>query len=366
MKCIVAGSAIFSMLFGSGNIVFPLMLGRTWGGDWFIPLVGWLIAAAAVPMLGFYIAMLYNGNRDELLAPIGKYCTFGLMLIVMSLIGPFGILARAVNVSFGGFIPLLPNLPLWGFSAIYITLFVLCGLRPDKVVSMIGIIFTPLKFGGLTAVIVAAMYVGGKIPGSTGTALVSDQFINGFNMGYQTMDLLFALITGGSIYSYVQNALPEKDRSDKAKLLKMTGIACAIGTVLLTVAYMGLMILAAQYSDQLAGVPDASLFGKITELALGSNAAWFTAIVVAVSCFATCIILGTVFTDFVHKDILRERFSRGAILAFTGVFAFTVSLLGFAKVCAFINMIVEKLYPLLMIFMAGRMVYYYAVVSKKK
>jgi LIVCS family branched-chain amino acid:cation transporter len=362
----IAGSAIFSMLFGSGNIVFPLMLGKMWGGDWFIPLIGWLIAAVAIPMLGFYGAMLYDGERQKLLAPIGKHCSFALVFIVMMLVGPFGVVARVVNVSFGGFGNLLPQLPFWVFSAVYVFLAVLVAYRPDKIISVIGIIFTPLKFGGLAAIVIGAMYIGGQIPSSSGSGSACTQLTSGFGMGYQTMDLLASVLFASNIYLYMKNSLPEADRNDRAKLLKFVGVACVIGALMLAAAYIGLLLIASQYSDQLAGVPDESLLGKIAELAMGSSASWFISVVIAISCFATAVMLCTAFTDYVHKDILKEKFNRTVVLVCVGAVAFIVSLLGFGQICSFLNMVLEKLYPMLMVFIAGRMVYYYAVINKKK
>ena len=53
----VAGFAMFSMVFGAGNIVFPLILGRDsttlslWG------ILGWGLTSVLVPTLGYYAAL---------------------------------------------------------------------------------------------------------------------------------------------------------------------------------------------------------------------------------------------------------------------------------------------------------------------
>ena len=74
-KIIITGLAMFAMLFGSGNVIFPLILGKdsgnqlSWGG-------GFLITAVLVPLLGLFSAMLSHGDYKMLLAPLGKAPSF--------------------------------------------------------------------------------------------------------------------------------------------------------------------------------------------------------------------------------------------------------------------------------------------------
>jgi LIVCS family branched-chain amino acid:cation transporter len=363
-KSMVAGCAIFSMLFGSGNIVFPLILGKIAAGNWTLALVGWLIAAVLIPMIGFYGAMLFDADYKKYLAPMGKYLTAILMFIIMNLVGPFGVIARIVNVSFGGINNLAPQMPLVVFSAIYVLLTVILAYKPDKVVGLIGKIFTPLKFGGLAVIVIGALYFGESFSYNCPNPIEAS-FLKGFNMGYQTMDLLGCLLFSGSIYYYIKNAMPKEDINDKKKLLNLVGIACVIGSVMLAIAYAGLLLIGVQYSAQLSMIADEAILGKIAELSMGTEASWFVSIVIAVSCLATAVVLCSVFTDYVYKDLLKEKFNRTIILFCVGLLAFAMSLLGFGKICSILGMILEKVYPALMVFIGIRIVYYYAVINKK-
>ncbi|MDR1289278.1 MAG: branched-chain amino acid transport system II carrier protein [Holosporales bacterium] len=365
-KSIVAGFALFSMLFGSGNIVFPLVLGQTCPDNWPLALIGWLVAAVLIPMIGYYGAMLFDADRKKYLAPIGRHVTAILMFIIMMLVGPFGVLARIVNVAFGGINNLAPEISIGMFSAVFTVISVALALHPGKIVQVIGIIFTPLKFGGIAAIVLGALYFGGSISHVTESPLLpSTTLITGFNMGYQTMDLLASLIMASEIYQYLKGAMPESDRNDKKKLLRFTGAACLIGGIILSIAYIGLLLIGVQYSDRLADTPAEAILGKIAELSMGSSASWFVSIVIAISCMATAIILCSVFTDYIHEDVLKKKFSRKIILGLVGIVMFTISLLGFGQICAILGMILEKIYPALMIFIGCRIVYYYAVINKK-
>jgi branched-subunit amino acid permease len=98
---------------------------------------------------------------------------------------------------------------------------------------------------------------------------------------------------------------------------------------------------------------------------MGYSASWFVSIVIAVSCMATAIVLCSVFTDYIHDDVLKKKFDRRIILGLVGITMYVVSLLGFGQICAFLGMILEKIYPVLMFFIVGRVIYYYAVINRK-
>jgi LIVCS family branched-chain amino acid:cation transporter len=362
----VAGFAIFSMLFGSGNIVFPLVLGKGHPSGWLFALVGWLVAAVFIPMIGYYGAMLFDAERNKYLAPIGKHATAILMFIVMMLIGPFGVLARIVNVAFGGINNLAPCVSIGWFNSIYTLITVIFAMFPGKIIEIIGVVFTPLKFGGIAIIVIGAMYFGGPFYNADLNPVpVMTSFLDGFSMGYQTMDLLASLIMAGGIYQYLKNTLPEEDRNNKKKLLELTRSACIVGSALLSMAYIGLLLIGVQYSEHLVSTPSEAIFGKIAELSMGYSASWFVSIVIAISCLATAIILCSIFTDYVYEDILKKRVSRTIILGVVGVSLYTVSLMGFGQICELLGMVLEKIYPAIMVFIGCRIVYYYAVINRK-
>jgi LIVCS family branched-chain amino acid:cation transporter len=355
----IAGFSIFSMLFGSGNIVFPLVLGRDVASNWFWALIGWLITAVAIPLTGYYGAMLYDADSKKYLSPIGKHLTALLMFVIMMLVGPFGVMARIVNVSFGGIHNLSPSTSVVLFNAVYIAIMMLLACRPGKIVQIIGLIFTPLKFFGIAAIVIGAIYFGSEFTQYDIKIPAGEAVFCGFNMGYQTMDLLAAFIMAGTVYHYLKNAVPQKDKEDKKLLLKFTRLSCIIASFILAIAYIGLLLIGVQYSDQLATTPGEEIFGRIAELSMGYYASWFVSIIIAVSCMATSIILCVVFTDYVHKDILKEKFNKNIIFISVGITTFAMSLLGFQQICSIMGMVLEKIYPALIIFVGIKIAYYY-------
>ena len=363
-KVVLAGFAIFAMIFGSGNIVFPLIIGKNFASHWSISNLGWLLATVFVPLIGYYGAMLFDADTKKYLKPTGKYFIAIFTFLVMMMTGPFGVTARGVNVSFGGIHILSPNMPEWIFNIIYVAITILLAWNPGKIVHLLGTIFTPLKFGGIALIVIGALYFcESSIPVSEIPRLVA--FINGFEMGYQTMDLLAAFIMATSIYVYIKNALPDDKKNDKNQLLKFCAWACLIGGIVLTVVYTGLAFVGAKYSIALQDTPDEALFTEVAKIAMGSYASWFVAIVIASCCLATNIVLSSIFTDYVYKDICKEKINRKLILILVGITTVAVSFLGFAKLCSLMGLILAKLYPIMIIFVIARIIYYYAKGSKE-
>ncbi len=357
-RVIVAGFAIFAMLFGSGNIAFPPILGKTFVSGWGIANLGWLIAAVVIPMLGYFGSMLFEAETEKYMKPLGKHITALFMLLVMVMVGPFGVAARCVNVAFGGIRVAMPDCPDLLFNIIFCIVATILAWNPGKLIQLMGTIFTPLKFGGIAIVIVMAMLMANsEIP--TNNFSASKTFLEGFEMGYQTMDLITAFFMTAPTYLYIKNALPEKERSDNKLLIKFSGWACAVGGLLLAVIYTGLAYIGAKYSTLLAETPDESLFAKIADISMGNFATFFVAIVIAIGCLATNIALASMFTDYLHKTILKEKINRSVILLLTGACTLGMSLLGFAKICSLMATILSKLYPALIVFVILRIFYYF-------
>jgi LIVCS family branched-chain amino acid:cation transporter len=126
---LTGGFAMFSMFFGSGNLVFPLIIGVKTYENPLHAIYGLLITAVLLPFFGLFGIMHYRGDHTVYFSILGPYSRFLLSLLMLGLMGPFGVIPRCISVAFGGVHLLYPTLPLWVFSLIFAVLCVaLCGV----------------------------------------------------------------------------------------------------------------------------------------------------------------------------------------------------------------------------------------------
>ena len=60
---VLKGFALFAMLFGAGNLIFPPMLGKTLADSWAIGTMGFILTGVGFPLLGILSTSL-SGKKD--------------------------------------------------------------------------------------------------------------------------------------------------------------------------------------------------------------------------------------------------------------------------------------------------------------
>lgn len=342
---LTAGFALFSMFFGSGNLVFPFVLGREVTGAFPIAILGFIFTAVFMPVLGFLGVTLSQGSPGIFFNKLGKTGTFLFILLCLSLMGPFGVMPRCVGLSYGGFAMNFPDVPLWVFSLGFCTLAGILIWQPNKVVPIIGIFLTPFKLGGIIFLILIGLYFA-KTPVAS-TYIPLEALNSGAKIGYQTMDLMSALFFCGSIVEYLKLKLGKTDQ----KMIFIYSIYSGfIGVLLLAIAYTGFIILGASYAPEIMYTPSEKLLVTISSLAFGSLAVPIVGFTICVSCLATSTILGKLFTDFLKDKVLMERITYHQSVVITMCLCFAFSLLGFDGIVQFLATILMWLYPALIVY----------------
>jgi LIVCS family branched-chain amino acid:cation transporter len=130
-------------------------------------------------------------------------------------------------------------------------------------------------------------------------------------------------------------------------MIKMSIGASLIGALLLILVYMGFIGLGAKYAPYLQDAQPEHLLVAIGGHALGYFAKPIIAIILAVGCLATAVILSTLFVDFLSQDLTNERLKRPPAIFITMVVTFAVSLLGFSKLMVILSEILDVAYPAL-------------------
>jgi LIVCS family branched-chain amino acid:cation transporter len=331
------GIAIFAMLFGAGNIVFPLALGRNTGSMVYAGLAGFIITAILIPLVGLIASMLFDGNYRAFFDRLGKIPSRFLIMVCMLLL-TVGI-ARCIVLSHGNIEDLLHGMSLFSFSAISTVLLFICTIKRARVLDILGYVLGPVKLILLLSIIVFGLLGSQILPLSelaTGQA-----FGMGFASGYNTFDLIGTIFFSSLVLVGLRRSMKDASLSDIAYAGMQAGI---VGGLLLAVVYAGFCVVAAKFGPELANIEEQNLLSTLSYLILGKSGV-LANITVAVSCFATAVALTAVVSDFIKTQVFVDRVSYIQSLIMVLTITFGLANLGFDKIKQLAVPIVVICYP---------------------
>lgn len=340
---LTAGFSIFSMFFGSGNLVFPLLMGHTVGDHYLYGLLGLAITAVLVPFLALFSMILYDGNRQAFFSTLGKWPSFAVTAIILALMGPFGVVPRCITLAYGSFKVPFPEVSLFVFSLAFVAAIAALIWRQNRVVEIIGIFLTPWKLGGMIIVILASIWAGHQPIPAPKPALETVAW--GAYLGYQTMDLIAGFFFSAAIVAYLrQHATSSKE------LFSMSLKASTLGACLLMLVYYGFVTMGARHSIHFTQAGPDELLTLISGYSLGNLSTVIVSLTITVACLATAVILSELFVEFIQTDISQGKISHPWAIVITCILSLAMSMLGFKTIMSFLATILSFAYPALIAF----------------
>lgn len=338
-----AGFALFSMFFGSGNLVFPIAVGVESEGHYLMASLGVLCTCVIFPLLGMFGMVLYKGNIHDFFSGFGRRGSFLFSLLALSLMGPFGVLARCLTVIHGALLLMFPTLPLAISNFLVCLIIYFLTIRKNKVVTILGTVLTPFLLLAIGAIVFFALK-SGTLPQAVDYKGLN-AFANGFFKGYQTMDLVASFFFSGFVINHLIQVSSKE--ANFASPLKLFLKASLIGAALLYIVYFALVFLGWLYAPLLLHTPAQEMFGKIALESLGSMAAPSICVVVIFACLTTALALTSLFAEFLRKEVAQEKIGNKLALLITLGIVFFVSNLEFSGIANFLAPILEAIYPAL-------------------
>src|SRR5688572_9085728 len=117
-RYLTMGLAMFSMFFGAGNVIFPLIIGQATGEQIPYALLGLLLTAVGIPFTGLITMILFQGDYNNFFARFSTSLGLLLMWMIMLLLGPFGAIPRCIALSYSTCKAILPSLSSPLFSGL--------------------------------------------------------------------------------------------------------------------------------------------------------------------------------------------------------------------------------------------------------
>ncbi len=338
-QTIIYGFAIFSMFFGSGNLVFPLQVGIENAYNWQAAYLGFFCTGIILPFLGLFVIKLKSGSYEDFFAEAGILAKFIIPIFTLSLLGPFGVVPRCITVAFGGFEYIAPQIPILYFSGIFcIICFFIC--KNEKAMfNILGKFLTPILLVFLIILIVSAVWTAPELLAYNDE---KNGFSSGFNIGYSTMDLFAAFFFSSIVFKQIES---KNSHLTKAELIKAAIKPSMFGGTILALIYLGFAYIGAHYTHALSDISGQMLLPTIAHHVFGNLGAIFISIIMILSCLTTAVALQNIFTKYICSfDIIGPKYFN-IILLITSIISFTFSLFNFSGIAAILSPLLEISYP---------------------
>jgi LIVCS family branched-chain amino acid:cation transporter len=337
-----AGLALFSMFFGAGNIIFPLIVGRLSGTETPYAIIGLGFSAVAFPFLGLMAMMFYSGNIHSFLARLGKGPAFALLFALQMSQGPIGAMPRLLTLMHASIKSYFPNLSLLIFSFIVCGIVFILTVRPQRIIHFLGAILTPLLLLTLGLIIlIGSVWAPAAQPVDQGSIY---HFGQGLKLGYQTMDLTAALLFATVVLPHLSQGI-----QDQRLIRRRMTQASLIASGLLMATYIGLCWISAHHSWTFGDVPPECLLHRIALQTLGPVGGIISAAAVFLACFTTAISLASVFSSYLRQNIFKDRINNPTALSITLAVTAIFACLGFSGIVKLWGPLLEILYPALIV-----------------
>jgi LIVCS family branched-chain amino acid:cation transporter len=308
---VTTGLAIFSMFFGAGNLMYPLRIGALSGDQTLWGLLGFLTTAACLPVLGLFAMILFEGDYKAFFNRLGANAGSIVIFISMLIIGPLIAIPRIVTLSHTMTAPFIPLEFLKAinpfsslvFSLIFLGITFLLTFRENNIVDVLGNIISPLLLGALAIIIGKGCWFAGTT--AHNSEPISENFLRGFTIGYETLDLLGAIFFSSIILTILRKTTGKDAQQSQHSLALISLKAGILGVSLLGLVYIGMSILG-MYYGQGADVNSGELFRIVSVNILGNNGTLVIATAVLMACLSTAIALSAVIAEYIQYEICKN------------------------------------------------------------
>ena len=318
---LLTGFALFAMLFGAGNLIFPPMLGYETNSSWIMTMLAFTITGVGFPFLGILsVSIAGNGIKDFANRVSPKFSIIFAIISILA-IGPMlaiprtGATAYEITFLYNGM-----DSPIYKYIYLiaYFGIVILFSLRANKVIDRVGKILTPILLILLFLIIVKGAFFTDL---SVKPDIYPHAFKRGFLEGYQTMDTIASIAYAGIILTAIKSGRTLTQKQEFSFLIK-SGLVAIISLALI---YGGFAFVGAKMHSVLNTQDKIELLVRTTSYLLGSYGNLVLAICVAGACLTTAIGLVATVGEF-FSSITSFKYEK--IVIFTVLISFALSVLG--------------------------------------
>lgn len=343
-------SLLFGMLFGAGNLIFPVSLGQKAGNTVALATLGFCITGVGLPLLAIIaMARTESASMAELASKGGKNFSIFFSCLLYLCIGPLFAIPRTASVSFQvGLYPFIGEahhkIGLFIFTLLFFLAALYFSLRPGNILTYVGKILNPLFLFFLGILLLTAfLHPMGSIQSLPATGeYAKNSFVTGLLEGYNTLDVVGALAFGNILIENVKN----RGAKDGKEVSRLSIVSGSITTVMMATLYFALAFTGAG-SRALFSIQDngGDALHSISTHYFPRFGGVLLGLIICLSCLKTAVGLITAismaFTEMFPKGLKY----RNLVFVFT-FFSFAISNLGLSRIIQYTVPALYFIYPM--------------------
>jgi len=328
--------AIFSMYFGAGNLIYPLIVGRDSGVLLPIGFIGFLISGVLIPLAGLVAMVLFDGDYVSFFQRLGKNVGNLLIFFCILILGPVIVMPRIITLSHIMIAPMFGG-SMFGsinycsslcFAILFLTITFFATYKESKIVDILGIVVGPLLLITLIIIIVKGIFTQSHdviTPLASRVAV----FLKSFLLGYGTLDLLASLFFSSAIGTLLQKSYPSISTKERIWYVVVCG---SLGVLMLAIVYLGLSIIGMLHGAALRDAGGGDLFRDLALNVLGHGGSFVVGVSVCMACISTAIAIVVVVAEYIEQVIFAHKLSYFYCLLITLVSCIPLSIIGLDQV----------------------------------
>ena len=348
-ETILVASTFFGMLFGAGNMIFPVHMGQLAGSNFWPATIGFIVTAVSMPLLGIISLGVSNKNDlFELGSLVGEKYKYIFTIVLYLTIGPFFAIPRCATTSFTVGLTNIINgnekLYLFIFTFVFFAIVLFFALKPNGIINWIGKFLNPafLIFLSILIIVVLINSKNNISEFMPDNSYLTKPFFNGFLEGYNTMDTIASLAFGITIITIIKNFGVTENKNITKNIISSGLITCTLmALIYILTTLIGVKSLANFQISENGGVALSQIsnfyFGKIGNILL--------LLIITFACLKTALGLVVSCSEIFNTMFPKFLSIKQWAVVFT-IFSFIISNFGLSSIINYSIPVLMFIYPM--------------------
>lgn len=345
------GFMTFAFFLGAGNLIFPPFAGMLAGGNMPLAMLGFLITAVGLPLVGLIAVAKAQG---KVMAMLPVFAATTLAIAIYIIIGPAFAAPRTGLVAYEiGAKPFIDdttatfllgslelNLSQLLYTMCFFTVTMLLALFPGKLLDSVGKVLTPILLILLVGLAASVMFLPASEVGQAVGDYQNHPLTKGILEGYNTMDTLASLMFGMLIIDILRKKGIDQPSAQTKYLIRAAFIAAAG----LAFVYVSLFFLGATAGDIAIGAKNGGeILTNYVTREFGDLGSVLLSSVVTLACLTTAVGLVSACSEFFNE--LMPKLSYRFLVIFLSLICAVIANVGLSQLIAISIPVLMTIYP---------------------